>query len=357
MTTGDGYQARAVLWSFLTMMRKSKKKLERSRGKKTHLIDSSFIPIVIGMNCITPSQHWYENACRERYQELQRLEVCVDKRELERCINRVKYTFSVMRATHLVYEVGTKLIIFLPCVLFFQEVYADKWKEKFIKYLRNYVHPLYPQEDIQYLQLNEEELNFILNKAHKLVEELSELKALIANLVEHYKAMKQLYEHIDSIAIYDKLDRVFEEVKLEQTRSLDNLRFQIYLLISKQNSILRHVLEMLVSLLIIDTLRTRGYLSNKQTLFNLYHRAIRDFIKDERIEHITKQLLTMSSSFSRTLQLTEDLLKTRYTGNSKGIKNIRSIARKMLISFVISMSLISIESVIALLITLLRTSK
>jgi len=85
----------------------------------------------------------------------------MDERELKRCISRVKYTFSVMRATHLVYEVGTKSTIFLPCILFFQEVYADKWRENFIKYLRNYVHPLYSQEDIQYLQLNDEELNFI----------------------------------------------------------------------------------------------------------------------------------------------------------------------------------------------------
>jgi len=186
---------------------------------------------------------------------------------------------------------------------------------------------------------------------------LPELKALTANLVEHYKAMKQLYEHIGITAIYDKLDRVFEEIKLEETHSLDNLRFQIYSLVSRQNSILRYILEILVSLLIIDSLRARGYLSSKQTLLNLYHRTIRDFIKDERLEHIMKQLLTISSSFSRTLQLAEDILKTKYAEKSKGMKNVRSIARKMLVSFVIFMSLISMESVIALLIIMLRASK
>lgn len=186
---------------------------------------------------------------------------------------------------------------------------------------------------------------------------MPELKALTANLVEHYKAMKQLYEHIGITAIYDKLDRVFEEIKLEETHSLDNLRFQIYSLVSRQNSILRYILEILVSLLIIDSLRARGYLSSKQTLLNLYHRTIRDFIKDERLEHIMKQLLTISSSFSRTLQLAEDILKTKYAENSKGMENVRSIARKMLVSFVIFMSLISMESVIALLIIMLRASK
>ena len=229
--------------------------------------------------------------------------------------------------------------------------------EMCIRDRRNYVYPLYSQEDIRYLQLDEEELNSILNKAHKLSEQLSELRALTANLVKHYKAMRQLYKLVGSTTVYDKLDKLLDKAKHNQSRDLDNLRFHIYLLISELNTTLKYTLETLVSLLIIESLRRRGYLDSNQVSLDLYHRTIRDFIKNETAEHIMKQLQIISNSFSRALQLVENILQTEYSGRNKSIMNIRSIARKMLVSFVVSKSLMSIESVTALLKIMLQTRK
>jgi len=312
------------------------------------LVDAKSIPLWLGMNCIVPSQQYYEDACRVRYQELLEAGIHVDKRVVEKCINNVRYTFSTMRSTRLIYEAGTRSTVFLPCILFFYEAYGEKWREKFTRYLSSYVHPLYSSEDIQYLHLDEKELDNTLIRACKLAEKFPELKALIANLIEHYKAMRQLYNLVGNVTIYDKLDNIFEEVKHEQTRSIDNLRFQMYSLLSKQNSILMHLVEVLVSLLVIESLRVRGYLDSWHAL-NLYFEVVRDALKDQRVRSIIESLRVIHGSLSRVLQLVEDILRRRYAGESKGMANTRSIARKMLVSFVVSRSLMSAESVRTLL--------
>jgi len=247
-----------------------------------------------------------------------------------------------MRSTRLIYEAGTRSTVFLPCIFFFYDAYGEKWKEKFTKYLSGYVYPLYSSEDTQYLHPDEKELDTALIRARKLAEESPELKALIANLIEHYKAMKQLYKLIDDAAVYDKLDALFRETEYGKTRSLANLKFQTYLLLSKQNSILRYTIEMLMSLLVIESLHVRGYLDSRHAL-NLYFEVVKDALKDQRIRSIIEPLRTIHGSLSRALQLVEDILRSKYAGENKGRANTRSIARKMLVSFVVSRSLMSME--------------
>ena len=309
--------------------------MKSSRGSDgAFIVDATLIPLLLGIDCIIPSQRYYEDVCKVRYQG----------KEVEKCISRIRYVFSTMRSTGLIYEVDNRSVVFLPCISFFYEAYGEKWREKFIKYLRRYVHPFYSSEDIQYLYLDEKELDTALNKACRLVEEFPELKALIANLVEHYKSMRQLHKLMSTTTIYNKLDEIFEEMKRREVYNLDNLKFQLYSLISRQKSILTYVTEMLVLLLVMESLRSRGYL-NSEHLLDLYFGVVKNAIKDRRIKSIVEPLKTIHASFSRTLQIVEDMLKKRYAGKSKGMANKRSVTRKMMASFVVSRSFMSIELV------------
>ena len=311
------------------------------RNEGVLLVDVKSIPTWLGMGCIAPSQQYYEDACRVRYRELSVSGALVDEKAVERCISNVRYTFSTMRSTRLVYEAGTRSTVFLPCILFFHEYYGEKWKKMFVKYLSVYVYTLYSAEDIQYLYLDEKELDTTLVKANRLAEEFPELKALIANLVEHYGAMEQIYKLILNTTIYDELDKLFDKTEHEKTPDISHLKFQISLLLSRQNSVLRRVVEMLILLLIIESLRARGYLGSRHTP-NLYLEVAREAFKDQKIRSVIESLRTIHGSFSRVLQLVEDVLK-RYAGKSKGLVNTRSIAKKMLVSFIVSRSFISVE--------------
>ena len=71
-------------------------------------VSSSIIIISLAFGCVIPRMEEYTDGCRSDVRESRRIGFITtekeEKREREKCFNRIRYTFSVIRSTNLVFE-------------------------------------------------------------------------------------------------------------------------------------------------------------------------------------------------------------------------------------------------------------
>jgi len=127
-------------------------------------VSSSTIITPLASDCVTPHERAFLEGCREAYGSIRASGEDIEEEELKRCYSRVRYAFSIIRSTGLVYE-EKQCVYLLPCLMYYRELYVEKWAEKFKRYVKTFVEPLYGSVPI--IEIDEAELRDAVERSRR----------------------------------------------------------------------------------------------------------------------------------------------------------------------------------------------
>ncbi len=320
-------------------------------------ISSSIIIDSLGIDCIIPGKGIYIEGCREDVKSLNETSEAMKEKELLRCISRVRYTFSLIRSTKLVYE-GKSYVYLIPCLMYYQARYGDKWINKFKKHVKNVVEPFY---DIP-IVIEEAELRKAL-RYRKRIPEYYVLKAITTQLAIVNTSITSLFSLVNEITLRDGnkvntkdyLATIIRETTQEgcDTSSIRKLEFRTSNLLNMVQGRTYYTIELLISLLTMASFSQRPWKKPTPRLFNRYIEISQDYYRKKlnrlnqknketpaktRVQtklQILENLEQILKNISKLLQNTREYLDKNYS-LTKTNKNTRSVATRILTTFIVS---------------------
>ncbi len=327
-------------------------------------VSSSIIMDSLGIDCIIPGETIYIEGCQEDVKSLNEISETMKEKELLRCISRVRYTFSLIRSTKLVYE-GKNYVYLIPCLMYYQARYGDKWINEFNKHVKNVVEPFY---DIP-IVIEEAELRKAL-KYRKRIPGYYVLKAITKQLAIVNTSITSLFNLVNEITLRDGnkvntkdyLTSIIRETTQEgcDTSNIRKLEFKTSNLLNMIQGRTYYTIELLIGLLTMASFSQRPWKKPTPRLFIRYIEISQDYYRkklnrlrqksnetlpDTRVQtklQILENLERILKNISKLLQNTQEYIDNNYS-LSKINKNTRSAANKILTTFIASRLTLSSE--------------
>jgi hypothetical protein len=341
-------------------------------------VSSSIIIDSLAFGCVIPHMEEYTDGCRTDVLELQRMGFITDekeeKREREKCFNRVRYAFSVIRSTNLVFE-GEYLVYLVPCIMYFRAMYEEKWVGAFRRHVKILVEPNYTKP----MKIDEEELRRAL-KYSKSIPGYYDLRAITRQLALVNKSITSIIILLESVTlkdgtkihIRDHLSQIIKET-LNEDNNIERMRRQLDFnageVLGTSLSRMKFLLELLIALLTVASFSQRPWHKPAPRTYIRALRAYQEFyseklnkIRERRRKEnkdihpellnpsyyvkkrVSEELESILRTISKLFENTRNYIDTYYS-IEKVNKNTRSTANRLLTGFISGRLLLSLDTI------------
>jgi hypothetical protein len=338
----------------------------------TDIIDS------LAFGCVIPLRVEYTGGCRAAVREMRQLGLLAseedERREREKCFNRVRYTFSIIRSTRLVFE-GENLVYLVPCIMYFRTRYERNWVNAFKHRVKMLVEPNYSKP----LTVDEAELKRALRYSRKIpgYKHMNTITGQLARVNKNLTSIMTLLESVTlndgtKIHLRDHLSNIIKEV-LNEDDDIDRIKhrldFKTGMVLGTSLSRTKFLLELLIALITVASFSKRpqykptpriyirvlkanqNYYDEKLNKIKERHQKGNENIPLELLnpsyyirKKISEELESILDTVSKLFENTRQYINTYYSADKAG-KNTRSAANRLLTEFISGRLLLSLDSV------------
>ena len=341
-------------------------------------ISSSIIIDSLALGCVIPRMEEYTDGCRADILEMQRMGFITnekeEKREREKCFNRIRYAFSVIRSTNLVFE-GKYLVYHVPCIMYFHAMHGEKWVKVFSRHVKILVEPNYTKP----MKVDEEELRRALRYS-KSIPGYHDLRAIARQLALVNKNIESIIKLLEMVTLKDGtkihmrdyLSKIIKEA-LNESDDIERVRrrldFNVGQVLGTSQGRMKFLLELLIALLTVASFSQRPwhkpaprtYTRVLRAYQELYSEKLNKIRKRRQKENkdippellnpsyyvkmrVSEELESILRTISRLFENTRNYIDTYYP-TEKVNKNTRSTANRLLTGFISGRLLLSLDTI------------